>query len=175
MLTENTVSTLLTASITGAGLVLAVYALIIPLSRKYFSYRAEEIYEEIGELKDRIKETDSRISSEELGELKGMVESIEERQAIPAYMGLGAGLTFFGYIIATFLSFFWLIDYNKPAMESWLPFTFFISTLFFLLLGVYSIKDINKTMKKEYEDLKQKVEEAKAKPKGVSIELRRSS
>jgi hypothetical protein len=35
VLNENLVLTLLQASITGAGLVLAVYALIIPLTRRF--------------------------------------------------------------------------------------------------------------------------------------------
>ena len=54
LLSETAVSTILTASITGAGLVLAVYTLFIPLSRKYLSYRAEKIRGEIQELKDKV-------------------------------------------------------------------------------------------------------------------------
>jgi len=170
VLSETTVSTILTASVTGAGLVLAVYTLIIPLSRRFFSYRAEEIQEEIQELKERVHETDARISQDELSELKSMLESIEERQAFPTYLGWGAGLTFFSYVVSTFLNFFWLIDYNKPTADSWIPFTFLVSTIFFLLLGLFSIKDISRTMKREFEDLKEKVEEAKSKT-DISVKM----
>jgi len=170
MLAQEFVLTLLQASITGAGLVLAVYALIIPLSRRFFSYRAEEINEELEGLKESIRETDTRISADELSELKAMVESIEERQGFPTYLSSGAGLTFFSYVVVTFLSFFWLIDYNRPTADYWLPFTFFVSTIFFLSLGLYSIKDISQTMKREFEDLKQKVEETKAKT-DISVEM----
>jgi hypothetical protein len=43
MLSENAVSTLLAVSITGAGLVLAVYALITPISEKVFRERTENL------------------------------------------------------------------------------------------------------------------------------------
>jgi len=170
VLTETVVSAFLTASITGAGLVLAVYTLIIPLSRRFFSYRAEEIHEEIQELKEKVGKTDARVSQDELSELKTMVEGIEERQAFPTYLSWGAGLTFLCYAIATFLSFFWLIDYNRPTADYWLPFTFFVSTVFFLSLGLYSIKDISQTMKREFEELKEKIQEAKSRT-DISVKM----
>jgi cell division protein FtsL len=161
VLTETAVSALLTASITGAGLVLAVYTLIIPLSRRFFSYRAEEVHEKIQELKEKIDKTNTRVSADELREMKAMVEGIEEQQAFPTYLGLGAGVIFLGYIVFTVLSFFWLIDYSKQTADSWLPFAFLISTILFLLLGLFSVKDISQTMKREFETLKEEVEETK--------------
>jgi len=61
------------------------------------------------------------------------------------------------------MSFFWIVDFNKPTVDPWLAFTFFVSTIFFLLLGLVSINDISQTMKREFEHLKEKVEEAKSK------------
>jgi len=170
MLSQEFVSSLLQASITGAGLVLAVYALIIPLSRRLFSYRAEEIYENIQELKKRILDTGAHVSTEEISELETLLETIGKRKEFPTYLSWGAGITFFGYIASTFLSFFWMIDYNRPTADNWLPSTFFISTFFFLLLGIISIKDISQTMKREFEELKKKVEETKSKA-DIAIEL----
>lgn len=158
---ETAVSALLTASITGAGLVLAIYALIIPITRRFFSYRAKDLHEQLQELKEKIHETDTCVSQDDLAEMKTTLENIGERQSVPSYLGFGAGLTFFGYMVATLLSFLWLIEYNQSTVASYLPFTFFISTIFFLLLGLFSIKDISGTMKREFEDLKQKVEDAK--------------
>lgn len=163
MLLESHVLALLQASITGAGLVLAVYALIIPLSRKIFSYRAKAIHEELEELKARIREADARVSSNELKKLKIIVESIEERRGFPTYLSWGAGLTFFGYAVSALMSFFWIADFNKPTVDPWLAFTFFVSTILFILLGLVSINDISQTMKREFEHLKEKVEEAKSK------------
>lgn len=100
-----------------------------------------------------------------------MLETIGERQAFPTYLSWGAGLTFFGYVVSTFLSFFWLTDYNRPTADNWLPFTFFVSTIFFLLLGIFSIKDISRTMKREFEDLKKKVEQETKSKADISFEM----
>jgi len=169
MLLESHVLALLQASITGAGLVLAVYALIVPLSRKFFGYRAEAIHEELKDLKERIRETDTRVSSKQLKELKAIVESIEERRIFPTYLSWGAGLSFFGYTVSVLMCFFWIIDLNKLTVDYYIPFTFFISTVFFLLVGIYSVKDISQTMKREFEYLKKKVDEAKSEA-DISVE-----
>ena len=163
MLNDSLVLALLQASITGAGLVLAVYALIIPLSRRFFGYRAEEISEELQELKARIHETNTRISADELIELKAILQKIEIRQTFPTYLSWGAGITFFGYMASTLMSFFWLTDKYRLEVENWLPFTFVISNIIFLILGILSIKDISQTMKREFEELKRRVEEAESK------------
>ena len=161
MLTQDFVLTLLQASITGAGLVLAIYALIIPLYRKIFGYRAEEIYEEIQEFKETVRETDTRVSQEKLKELKDMLESIEERRGFPAYLSWMTVASFFLYIASTLISVWWVLDWNKDTMDSLLPNAFGIATILFLIIGIHSIKDISQTMKREFEDLKRKVEEAK--------------
>ena len=163
MLSQDFVLTLLQASITGAGLVLAVYALIIPLSRRIFGYRAEALYEELQELKERVRETDIHVSTDELSELKTLLESIEERQAFPTYLSWGAGTTFFFYVVSTFMGVWWVLEWQKPIMDSWLPVVFGFSTFLFLLVGLVSINDIRKIMKSEFEDLKEKIEEASSK------------
>ena len=132
MLSQDFVLVLLQASITGAGLVLAVYTLIIPLSRKFFGYRAEEIYEELQALKETIRRTDTRITSEELSEMKSILENIEERKDFPTYLSWGAGIVFFGYVITALLSVNWILNQGDPTLEWWLGFTFVVSTLLFL-------------------------------------------
>ena len=169
MLSQELVLALLQASITGAGLVLAVYALIIPLSRRFFSFRAGEIHEELEELKERVRETDTRISANELSELKAMVESIKERQGFPAYLSSVAGATFFLYLASILMSVWWILEWNKPTFDSWLPYAFGIATFLFLLIRIASFKDISQTMKREFEELKEKVEEANGTKPSVEI------
>jgi sensor histidine kinase YesM len=135
-----------------------VYALIIPLTNKFFSYRIEGIYKDIEELKKKIFESES-ISSIDLDELRIRLNSIEKGRGFPTYLGWGAGFTFFVYMLSTLLCLDWLADKNRLTVDSWIPFTFLISTISFLLLGIFSIKDISQTMKREFEDLKKKVEE----------------
>ena len=147
MLSRDFVLSLLQASITGAGLVLAVYALIIPLSRKFLGYRAEAIYDELQQLKEKIRKTDTRISQEELSELKKMLESIEERRGFPSYLSWLAGATFSLFILSALMGMWWISDFYKPIMDAWLSFVFGCSTLLFAVIGILSIKDISQTMK----------------------------
>ena len=145
MLSQDFVLTLLQASITCAGLVLAVYALIIPLSRRIFGYRAEALYEELQELKERVRETNIHVSTDELSELKTLLESIEERQAFPTYLSWGAGTTFFFYVVSTFMGVWWVLEWQKPIMDSWLPVVFGFST-FLLFVLFFLAKHLKKSI-----------------------------
>jgi len=162
MLNENLVLTLLQASITGAGLVLAVYALIIPLTRKFFSYRIETMYTEIEKVRSKVgkgdfSETDTSsrdFSTIDLDALRKNIDRIEEEREIPRYLSWGAGVIFLGYMASTLMGYGWLVDWEKQTVEFWLPIAFVGSTILFLLMGLYAIKDISQTMKKEFEELK---------------------
>jgi Sec-independent protein translocase protein TatA len=166
MLEENLVLTLLQASITGAGLVLAVYALIIPLYKRIFGYRAEDVYETLQKFKEGAREADTLISPEKLSELKAKLTTIEEQRGFPTSLSWGMGITFFGYMVSALMSFFWVTAIDKPTwMDAWLPLAFVGSTVLFLLLGIASIQEISQTMKREFEDLKKEVEDAKSKSK----------
>ncbi|MGD0160426.1 MAG: hypothetical protein ABSB89_09030 [Candidatus Bathyarchaeia archaeon] len=163
MLDENLVLTLLQASITGAGLVLAVFALIIPLYKRIFSHRAEDVYETLQKFKEGARKADTRISPEKLSELKTKLTTIEEQGGFPVYLSWGMGITFFGYVVSTLMSYGWLVNWEKQNLDGWLPLSFVGSTILFLLMGLLAIKDIGQTMKKEFEDLKKEVEETKSK------------
>lgn len=161
MLSEEFVFVLLQASITGAGLVLAIYTLIIPLSRKYFGYRAKDIREEIQELKGKIQKTNTSISQGDLSELRGMLDSIETLRGFPTYLSWTAGATFFLYLGSTLMSLWWILDWNKETFDNWLPYAFGFATFLFIGIGLYSIKDISNTMKREFEELKRESENIK--------------
>lgn len=91
----NLALALLQASITGAGLVLAVYALIIPLYKRIFGYRAEDVHETLRTFKEDALEADTLISAEKLNELKAKLTTIEEQGKYPTYLSWGVGITFF--------------------------------------------------------------------------------
>jgi hypothetical protein len=167
MLDENLVLTLLQASITGAGLVLAVYALIVPLSRRFFSYRADEVLNDLEKLKEKASQTDTSISQDDLKDMRDTLDRIEGRKDFPTYLGVGAGFVFFLYILSAFMSIWWVLNWNRAIMES-LPLVFGFATFLFLLMGLFSIKDISQTMKKEFGDLKKQVTD-KAKSKGIAV------
>jgi len=165
MLEENFVLALLQASVTGAGLILAIYALIVPVYRRIFSNRAEGLYEDLHELKESVLDTDTNISQEKIDEMKEILNKIEGQRDIPEYLRWIAGATFLLYSASTLISVWWVLDWNKSYMDSWLPISFGLSTILFIIVGILAIKDISQTMKKEFEDLKKEVEEAKSQVK----------
>lgn len=151
MLSENFVSALLQASVTGAGLVLAVYTLILPMSRKLFEERSEMLLASIRELSGKAKKLKTKSLEQEIPYLKELVKRIEGFMKFPRYMSIGMFLTFLGYIISTFLSLSWLMDLHKPVVDFWLPIAFTGSTLAFLVVGFFSIKDTYSSLKKEFD------------------------
>jgi len=162
MLEESVVLILLEASVTGAGLVLAVYALIIPLSNKIFRYRIKEISEEVEELRKEAEKTQTSISQDDIRKFRELLDSIETRRDFPSYLSLWAELSFLLFILSALMSLLWTVDIFKSVADYWLPFTFFCSIILFLIVGWRGISDISQTMKREFEDLKKEVEDAKS-------------
>jgi len=160
MLSQEFVLSLLQASITGAGLVLAIYTLIIPLSRSLFEHRVHTLLTYVEEFKKRAEETKTDIKDTE--NLKNLIDKISETQKFPTYLGLGMAIAFFGYVVSALISVGWLIEWEKPTMDAWLAPTFIVSTVIFLIVGLNSINDIHGVMKREFERIKQEVEDIKS-------------
>jgi cobalamin biosynthesis protein CobD/CbiB len=150
----NLVLTLLQASVTGAGLVLAVYALIIPLSDRIFRYRIKEISDEVDELKKEAEKTGTSISQDDIRKFRNLLDGIETRKDFPSYLSLWTGLSFLLFVLSALMSLFWIVDILKSVVDYWLPFTFFCSIILFLIVGLNGISDISQTMKREFEQLK---------------------
>ena len=163
MLSQEFVLALLQASITGAGLVLASYTLFTPMARKFFELRAKTMYERLSELKKMTSEKGVRITKEGIEELKGLVEDLETFQSMPSWLTLGMYGSFVGYVVSTLLAVGWVLDFegNRPSFDSSLSPIFVCSTIVFLFTGFYIIKEMNETMKEEFEELKKKIEEAR--------------
>lgn len=163
MLSETSVLAFLGASITGAGLVLAVYTLFIPIAGRFFELRAKLMYESLSELKEKTSEKGVSISEKEIKELEDLLEDIRTLKSIPSYLTLGMYLSFFGYIASTLLAVGWILDFQnyRANYDQFLPFAFVCSTIVFFISGFWIIKELNETMKEEFEELKKKVEEAR--------------
>jgi len=166
MLSENFVLALLQASITGAGLVLAIYTLILPLSRRFLEERARMTLESLEKLKQKVGEIkiETPIDTKKL---EALVNEFQTRQTYPAYLSLGIAVTFFGYIASALMSVGWILSEDRASTfyDQWLSLVFVGSTFLFLIIGILSINDINQTMKKEFEKLKK--ETAKPEPQGT--------
>lgn len=164
MLTQEFVLSIMQASITGAGLVLAIYTLIIPLSRRFFGLRAESVNKDLEKLKEKVAKMKIRASYEEREEVENLIKKIGLKQTFPEYLRRGMALSFFGYVISALMSVGWVLNWenHQADFDKLIPFAFVSSTILFLVVGLFSIKDISKTMEQEFEELKKEIEKAKA-------------
>lgn len=152
MLSQEIALALLQASITGAGLVLAVYALIIPLSRRLFEKRADESLALTREFKK--KATESKTELEDGENMKELIDKITETQSVPDYLRIGMGGTFMGYITCALLSYAVAVNWQRPASDDLLSWVFVLTTIVFLLVGLTAIKDIHKIMEKDLAEIR---------------------
>lgn len=172
MLTETLVSTILTASITGAGLLLAIYALITPISRKIFEERVKLLRKKKSEF-DKLKEKISSESSDkDFERLKTLATEIKGIKMFPRYLGFGVLVVFSCYIFTTVFAFGWLMNPTQDIMKEYvMTFLFLISTFGFTVVGYFAITDVYRAMKGEFESLKKEQQEVEK----VSKEIERIS
>ena len=100
-------------------------------------------------------------SNKEFKRLQELRKQIQEIRIFPRYMGYGVILTFVLYMFSAFVSGGWLCNPVNRTSEA----EFVIQILFgaaiavFLLLGIVTIIDVNATMKKEYERIKEELKQ----------------
>jgi hypothetical protein len=173
MLSELGVSVILEASITGAGLVLAVYALLTPLSSRIFNRRVEKLEEKIKEF----DETKNKISSEsdlEIEKLKNLQSEIKEFKIMPVYFRMQ-------YILAPFMLFLFSVALASGYLESFgtsnaiydfaVYWTFALAIATFFAIGIAAIIGTHVVMKEEFESIKKKQKEVKETKVNTSVSV----
>lgn len=162
MLNETFVSTILTASITGAGLILAIYALITPLSRKIFDERVKLLREKKKEFERLKGKVSSDSSAKDFKRLKTLASEIQGTRAFPRYLSFGVLVTFSFYIVAVAISLMWFV-YPEARFEYELIalILFSSATSGFFVVGGSAIVDVYQAMKGEFEKVKKEKEEVK--------------
>lgn len=161
MMTETLASTILQASITGAGLIIAIYALITPIARRIFEERVE-LHRKKKKQFDKIKEKINEESSDkDFKRLKTLAAEIKGIKIFPRYLGVGVIMVFSFYIITALYAVGWLMS---PSLEEFgwdytLVTLFIFSTFGFLGVGYSAIIDVYRAMRMEYEQLKKEKEE----------------
>jgi len=78
MLEVNIATTLLQTSITGAGLILAVYGIIIPIFSKIVSYRIKSLTNLIKQIRDK-PASEFLFKEESIGEAKDQADKRQTR------------------------------------------------------------------------------------------------
>jgi hypothetical protein len=176
--TETFVSAIMTASVSGAGLVIAFYAFVALMSDRIFERRTEKLQDKHDEIK-RIREAPNAFNSENLeqttAKLKALSDAVNEVKAFPSYLGFLAFADFMLFAFTALLSFSWLS--NEPVSRtytSWLVLAFFfIASIFvFIFVGGTGIAEVYRTIKDRFEKLKKDKEDAQRdaqKPMTVSF------
>ena len=160
MLTEIIVSSLLTASITGAGLIIAIYALITPLARRIFEYRLQLHHKKKKQFDKMREEINEESSDKDFKRLKTLAAEIKEIRIFPKYLGIGVLYVFSSYIFTAFFAMLWLQNPRQDWMiELMIVGGFLLSTLGFWFVGVFAIADVIKAMKGEFQQIKKQKEE----------------
>jgi len=165
MVTETAIATFLTASITGAGLVLAIYALLTPISRKIFQERKiklDKLLEQFEEEKAKIT-TDS--TKKDYKKLKVISDEIKTYKIFPRYLGIGIILSFFFFMMETFLDWLELVLPSGPTMLTGI---FFLCGVFsFIFVGFTSIVEILNMMLKEFDATNKRQKQAEKNAKTI--------
>jgi uncharacterized membrane protein (DUF106 family) len=160
MLTETFLSTVVVVGVTGAGLVLAIYALIIPISRRMFINRTRLLRRQMKEFEEQREELETK-DSKKLKRLQQLADSIRETKIFPRYLSYGMLLTFSLYLTSALSGFTYFISpSNHTVLDDWvITLTFMFANLAFFFVGIYAIIDISLTMKREFERIKKRLEE----------------
>jgi hypothetical protein len=163
MLSETIVSALLETSVTGAGLVLAVYALVTPISEKIFTKRTEKLRHLLEEFEKEKSKITADAPNKDFNHLKELRDNIEEIKIFPRYLSYGILATFGTFILSALAAFVWLSnkDNQVPENDLYIIIPFLIAVLLFFSLGMLTIGEIFDTMRKEFEDIKKKQKEIK--------------
>ena len=152
MLEVNIATTLLQTSITGAGLILAVYGIIIPIFSKIVGYRVTSLTNLINQIRDK-PASEFLFKEESIGEAKESLDYIDEIRKLPTYFNKAVIFSFLGYIATSLLCLFWLLNIYKTNIDGWISWVFGISTVLFGYVGYKTIKDLIGLVKIKHDSL----------------------
>ena len=162
MLSETTVSTILTAGITGAGVVLAIYTLVTPTLEKIIKMRRELLGGAISEFYELRQKIDDKSSNKDSKQLSKQLDKIKELRAFPRYLSSGVLLSFFCFCLSILFALEWLVapKENNFQIELSLLVWFAAGLMSFVAIGGFTIIDITNSMKEEWKKLEKEEGEA---------------
>ena len=149
MVSENIVLSILKSSITGAGLVLALYSLVFRSYKTLAGFR--NIERQRGLLRAKsLAEAYIEPTDEELGEIVESFAAVPARR-VPFHQGYGLIITFVGFIISSLMAIFWLFGFNLVFFYNILIFIFFSTVVIFGIIGLLLMLDMLGILVAEYE------------------------
>lgn len=153
--TEILLATIFTASVAGAGLIIAILTLIAQLRTRIFERRLATAQDKKTEF-DKAKEGITPESTKGAEQLKELGTEIQSMKALPTYLTSWVKLVLIGFFASAIFSLFWLTNVveNQDA-EAFLIFLFLFTTLGFFGMVWNATTDIQELMKEEFEQLKE--------------------
>jgi hypothetical protein len=153
MTTDPTYSILLEAGITGAGLVLAIYALVVQFSGRIFQQKREDVQKALTDLESTAESIRKAPNSEERKKYVNQLETIrgnmERGTTFPNYLSYGAAGSFFLYIMSA------LICLLSPSDYALARGPLIAATIVFLFAGLTAMLDIYRALKRDFENFTQ--------------------
>jgi uncharacterized membrane protein (DUF485 family) len=110
MFTEAFVSILLEASLTGAGLILAIYALITPILDKIIKVRKELVAEKKEQFDSFAEKVKTERSDANMKQLNKLNDALKNLIPFPKFFGVGVLSVFMLYIFVSFFAVQWFMQ-----------------------------------------------------------------
>jgi F0F1-type ATP synthase membrane subunit b/b' len=168
-LSETLISTILATSVTAAGLILAVYALLTPIFGKIVDSRRKLLADKKAEFDKRKEKIDSSSPTNEIRKLETLKNEMDEVGTFPRFFGDFVLLSFLfctiSFLFALTFSLAQIINPTDTAVYTasvFLMISLFLTGCYlFFGVGVYAIVQISKVLRQDWEILIEEKEEAK--------------
>ena len=159
-LSELAVSTILVASVAGAGLVLAVYTLITSVLDKIIKTRRELIAENERRFDDSFESYRAEKTDANLQRLTESHNRLSELRSFPSILSYGVTFTFVFYFISAINAFLWLTSEEAASYEIVQVLFFGLASSLFFGVGIYTIGEVARTIRHEWKSLEEEKEKA---------------
>jgi hypothetical protein len=166
MVSETLVTGIMTASVTGAGLIIAYYAFVASMSSEIFQRRADKLEKKHDEIR-KIREDTQAFETETLDKttkkLKDLSDEVNVTNTFPSYLGFSIFLDFVLFVVSAVLALNWLAtDITVRGDSQWflLEGVFLASMVILFFVGCSGIYEVYGVMKDRFEKLKKGKEDA---------------
>jgi len=154
-LDTSLVQSLMVAGIAGAGLVLAVYSIVLTRVHPFLHQRAQVWWQSLLRLRRRTEQIEAQTSTEAMEGLEREFRNVRTLHDLPVHLTWGLILPFFGYCALSLLAGAWFTGWNKAIIDKQLLNIFLITTAVFLISGFFAIKDLIATIDNDYRAMRQ--------------------